>query len=774
MAAIDRLHVLGVRHHSPACARRVRAQIEALRPAFVLIEGPADFNPYINDLRAAHELPLAIFSFQSGAGQTQASYSPFCVYSPEWQALQTAWAIGATPLFCDLPAWHPDFGARENRYADPHDLDGRYAAAQQRLMRELGAEGADALWDCVAEQTPDGHLERVLDAYFEGIRPAGSEDLREAAREICMGQYAAWALDQAGDRDVVVVCGGWHASAIRHHAALADGHLPKVPEPDEGVQVGSYLVPYSYARLDRFSGYASGMPSPAYYEQLFERGHAAAVAWGMRAIAAAFRGAGQPLSTADMIAWQAQSDLLARLRGHRAILRCDLLDGALSTLVKEALEGPPGWNTSGHLPHGDPAVLLMLRTLSGSRSGRLVPGTRHPPLIADVDARLCAAGIDLQAGGRRIELDWHREDDRPTAQLLHQLCLLGLPGVQCVEGPRHTDSRQLCEVFEIRLHPDWLGALIEASIWGGTLEAAAAACLGARVATGVGIDELAAVISEAAFAGLLGVGGQLIAVLAGQVSLAQELEEMGNTGLRLAQLYRFGEVFGASLHAGLQPLCQALFGRILWLLENTGSGVSGDAVIMAVAACRDFLRYGDGLSLDAGFAESTLGRCVHDPQAPPVLAGAALGFLVVRECSADGMAGIAAQIRRHGLPGSLGDFLAGLLALAREQLGAADEMFGLIDDWVRQWTGDEFLIALPAMRGAFSWLPPRERERIACLLLRRAGLGEVEAHGHALAWMRQKVNWADQGMAMQREARTRERLARHGLKMEDAGSFSTT
>lgn len=765
MVAIDRLHVLGVRHHSPACARRVRARIEALRPAFVLIEGPADFNPFIDDLRAAHDLPLAIFSFQSGQGRTLASYSPFCAYSPEWQALQSAWHVDATPLFCDLPAWHPAFGERENRYADLHDLEGRYVVAQQRLMRELGAEGGDALWDTLAEQTPDEHLESVLGAYFEGIRPAGAEDPREAAREVYMGQYAAWALDQAQGRDVVVVCGGWHASAIRRHAAQADGRQPEIPVPETGAQVGSYLVPYSYARLDRFTGYASGMPSPEYYEKLFEQGPAAAVTWAMRSIAATLRGAGQNLSTADFIAWQAQAELLARLRGHRNILRVDLLDGALSTIIKEALDVPPAWAQGGRLQAGnDPLVVLMLRALSGERQGRLASGTRHPPLVADVEARANAVGIVFASPPSRVELDWHEAADRPCARFLHQLRILGLPGIRREHGPQTTDARDLKEVFVVGKHPDWLAALIEASIWGGSLEAAALARLAARAEAAKGDPEaLSACIADAAFAGLLGSGGSLLSYLCASLEQVQTIGPLGRAGLRLLQLYRFGEAFETNLHADLKPLCETMFARILWLVENIGAQQSVDDVVMAALACRDLLRYGDGLDLDGGFAATVFRRCAAGSDSPPALAGAALGYLFALETGGVTMAELPGLTQRHGLPAHLGDFLAGLLALAREQISQSGELLAVIDDLVGSWAQEEFLLALPAMRGAFAWLPPRERERVAYVLLRRAGFGEVAAQGQALAWMRQTVRVADQCMAMEREARTRERLRSFGV-----------
>ncbi|MFY9293024.1 MAG: DUF5682 family protein, partial [Methylorubrum rhodinum] len=123
------LTVVGVRHHSPACAGLVRRTIERLRPAFVLIEGPVDFNPFLADLALDHTLPVAIFSFRANERGSSASYTPFCAYSPEWQALVSGRAAGAEILFCDLPAWDPAFGERRNRYADPH---GARAEAAER------------------------------------------------------------------------------------------------------------------------------------------------------------------------------------------------------------------------------------------------------------------------------------------------------------------------------------------------------------------------------------------------------------------------------------------------------------------------------------------------------------------------------------------------------------------------------------------------------------------------------------------------------------------
>ncbi len=71
---------------------------------------------------------------------------------------------------------------------------------------------------------------------------------------------------------MVVVTGGFHRPALIRLAEEGDPTWPELPEPPADAVVGSYLVPYSFRRLDAFDGYQSGMPSPAYYQHLWESG----------------------------------------------------------------------------------------------------------------------------------------------------------------------------------------------------------------------------------------------------------------------------------------------------------------------------------------------------------------------------------------------------------------------------------------------------------------------------------------------------------------------
>lgn len=138
--------IVGIRHHSPACARLVKSLIESQRPRYVLIEGPADFNDRVDELFLAHQLPVAIYSYcqyQDGAAPGRGAWTPFAEFSPEWQALQAARRIQAQTYFIDLPCW-----AQSEEVDDSPDTQ---EESQALLLRATRMDNSDTLWDHLFE-----------------------------------------------------------------------------------------------------------------------------------------------------------------------------------------------------------------------------------------------------------------------------------------------------------------------------------------------------------------------------------------------------------------------------------------------------------------------------------------------------------------------------------------------------------------------------------------------------------------------------------------------
>ncbi|MFJ5924917.1 DUF5682 family protein [Kitasatospora sp. NPDC092948] len=826
---------LGVRHHSPACAALVERTIAELRPGQVLIEGPADFNTRLDELLLGHRLPVAVFSHYRDEERTATSWAPLCDYSPEWVALTAGRAAGAQVRFIDLPAWHRAFTARElpltNRFAD---AEARYAEATERLCRAFHADSVDTLWDGLVElPDPDGLADR-LDAYFALVRGDAAADPGDAAREAYMASWVRAALAHSDGRPVLVVTGGFHTPALR--ALVAQGQpaddrpevpqpaddrpetpqptnsraeapqptdgWPEVPQPPDGAVGGSYLVPYSFAQLDAFGGYQSGMPSPGYYQLLWERGAEGAADALTGQVVQRLRGARQVVSTADLIAARTLADGLAMMRGHRVRSRADVLDGLAGTLIGEALEQPLPWQ--GRLRPGagpDPLVRAMVAAGTGERRGRLHPGTPAPPLVHDVAARQESCGIVL---GRAVDVDLTDPAQLARSRFLHQLRVLGVPGHVRESGPTGGGD----PVFVERWEPapgGWAhrrdAALVEAGAYGARLPDAAAVALAERAADAdAGPDALAGLLFDAVLCGAGALTAELLDTLAARVGVVAELGAVGEVLATSLDLWRHDRVYGVAADERLGAVLGAAFRRVLWLAEGLHGGAGVDpGRLRAMVAARDALRHAARMLPVPWSAVSTAAdRIAADPAAPPDLRGAALGLrwslpstdrrLDVNE-SAHPPRNIDEithqprnidetahqppdidEISRRATalasdPARLGDWLAGLFALTREQLagpelGTADRpsLFDALDVIVTGLAADEFLRGLPALRQAFAFFPPRERERIAVRLLARRGRG-----GSARALLRTGAAPLQLARAAALEQSVSDLLGRHGL-----------
>lgn len=712
------LTVVGVRHHSPACARLVERRLRQLRPPLVLIEGPADMNDRLEELQLAHQLPLAVFTFYQSAGRYHASWTPFCEYSPEWVALKTARELGAEVRFMDLPAWSEAFDGVHNRYADD---ERRYDQTLARLCARFGAEGMDALWDHLFEQPLElEELSARLEVYFAGMRESCQTLSRDVLREDYMARCLAWAVRQG---DVVAVCGGFHKPALeRLHLEADGGAWPEFPEAEADAKHGSYLVPYSFKRLDSFVGYESGMPSPAYYQSVWERGPEQAAQVMLEQATRRLRKKKQLVSTADLIGAATMAQGLARLRGHSALSRCDLLDGFASAVLKNAQTAVFPWNVRGKLPAGtDPLLVEVVAALSGERRGTLAPETPRPPLLIAARSELTVLELWPEGQAKKVRLKLTEPGDLRKSRALHQVRVLEIPGFERVSGPTYGTEPVLEEEWTLRSTFEAESALIEASAYGAALDTAAAAKLEERVAESSDILQLSALLAEATFIGIDQLSSRLLGELAALVGREPELGKLGRAQQRLLALYRHDTLLGSQGSPALGRVLEAGFERGLWLFEGiTGPTAPADeGLIGAVLALRDSQRFtASKLSLDVASAAGTMQRKIADAQTPPALRGTALGYLwslgtLGDHATAEALA--ISALRKAALPATLGDFLAGLFALAREELVTESEsaLLRTLDELLGELPLEDFLIALPALRMAHSYFPPRERERIA-------------------------------------------------------------
>lgn len=768
---------LGVRHHSPACARLVGRVIEELRPAYVLVEGPADMNDRLGELLLAHMLPVAVFSHYRDDARVATSWAPLCDYSPEWIALREGHASGAEVRFIDLPSWHPAFAERADRHTNRYaDAEARYARATERLCAHFAVDSVDALWDGLFEVTDstdgtDGadDLRARLDAYFALVRGDAEADPGDRAREEYMASWVRAAVARAGERPVLVVTGGFHQPALRALTAQGDGTAgapswPEVPAPSEGAVGGSFLVPYSFRQLDAFAGYQSGMPSPGYYQRLWEGGAHAAAQDLLRSVAERLRTRGIPLSTADLIAARGLAQGLALMRGHAYETRVDVLDGLAGALISDDLEQPLPWTGRGTLGAGThPVVVEMIAACAGDTEGRLHPDTPLPPLVHDVAEQLARLGLADPDGP--VTLDLTEADGLTRSQVLHRLRVLGVPGFTRVSGPSDGADPVFTERWEPGPASGREAGLIEAGAYGARLDEAASTVLGERARTaGTEAGSLAGLLFDAVLCGVGPLCDELLEALAVQVGQVPELGPLGEVLTAALGLWRHDRVFGVARGPLLGGVVGGATDRVFWLAEGLHGGPGVDfARLRALAAARDALLHAPQLpSVTPEAAALAAARIGRDRRAPADLRGAAFGLRWALGVPDDPAAAVQA-LATTTASDALGDWLAGLFALAREEVTAevpVDEepLIDVLDRVVSAMTEDDFLTGLPALRQAFAFFPPRERERIAERLLQRRG-----KHGSARSLLRTTADPLLLARARALEENVARLLDRHGL-----------
>jgi hypothetical protein len=747
-----------VRHHSPTAALMARELIDALKPKAVLIEGPSDFNDRMAELDLPHELPVAIYSYvRTADGARRGAYYPFCVYSPEWQALLAGRGCGAEVRFIDLP--YADIASLDeqvNRYAD---ADFRRSAYVRRLCEKLGVDSFDGVWDAFFELdralTPAEYLRRAHQ--FCGQIRLVEGDTREVdrRREAFMAAEIRRVVGRVGG-PVVVVTGGYHSLAL--HERLrgpvgVDDDAASAPAPGE--ERGIALTPYSYERLDSLTGYNAGMPNPGYYHRLWQDRQAHKPVAHRKLIfdvARALRGRKQRVSSADLIAAESCASALARMRGHGEVWRTDLVDGLVGSLIKDELAA------GGTHPLLD-AIHEVLR---GNARGALAEGAPVPPLVNDLRRLLDDADLRPETRPRDVELDLCAEPHRQRSRLLHRLRILHITGFTRADGTDFTsraDLSRLWERWRIQWGPEFDASAIEAARYGPTLAEAAANRLAEQArALERSAENGALLLLQASLADLNAVAADLHARLAALVNEDGEFLSVTAALSHLLYLYQFDETMGTRGRADVGRVLAGAFARGLWLLEVLGqvADVEGRAVRGVAALLDTFERCRQPLALDRAPFLDVLKRVADDRAQGAAIRGAAVGALwVLGDATSHPLR---TQMRLFADPDRLGDFLTGLFAVAREAVQRQGDLILAIDGVLTGYSDEEFLAALPSLRLAFTYFTPREKHHIA------AGLLEALGINNAMPLAALQVSPHDAARALAREGALFAALARFGLR----------
>ncbi|SFM13314.1 DUF5682 family protein [Rugamonas rubra] len=689
------VHLFGIRHHGPGSARSLAQALSQLQPDLILIEGPPEANELLP--LAAHgdmRPPVALLVYAPAMPQ-HAVYYPFADYSPEWLAIMHGQQHGVPTRFIDLPQAH--VLAREMTYAEQAQAQVAQAGDMLAgLAQAAGFADTETWWDHLVEQRQDGlELFTAIEEMMTVAREELAQPLapEEALREAHMRQMIRLGVKQ-GHQRIAVVCGAWHVPALRamptaKHDKDLLSELPKA-------KVAATWTPWTYGRLSAGSGYGAGVQAPGWYHHLWHTPHKAAAHWLTDAVRL-LRKHGLDASSAQVIEALRLADTLASLRERSRAGLGELLDALQSVLFGDS---------------DAPLRLIERELLVNDRLGGVPADTPTLPLSQNVKELQKRHRMVPLADQVELNLDLRQPKQLEKSTFLHRLALLGIGWGKTltVRGKSGTFH----ESWQLAWEPEFELRLIEANVWGATLEIACNAHLCHQSQQTGQLPELTRLVDRMLLADARDAVPVLMARMQALAAGTQDAGVLLEALAPLANVLRYGNVRGtdtASVGAVLDGLVQ----RACIALPTAARGINEEAARLLL-----------GHMIQADQAIALLQRAAHREawlaaleqcvqlQAHALIAGRAVRILFEQEhWSVEQSArALSLACTNPVNPLASAEWLEGFLHGSGTLLLVNDALWHILDEWVAGLREETFTELLPLLRRTFATFEPAERRQL--------------------------------------------------------------
>ena len=731
-----------IRHHSPACAWHLKKAVAAYEPDCILIEGPENAQEQIRVL--AHpetKAPVALYYFYKDSKgllsedkEDYRCYYPFLDSSPELVAMREAEALGIPARFIDLPYGEILIGTAEDRgiraerekpsYNDDYLLS--RSAYLRRLCEKTGLRSFDELWEKYFEigglflETAD--FIRLVSVQCGLSRQHTPKEELEADGCLLRERYMAQQIAEASGKykRILVVTGGFHTYGLMELETLQPAAKPvklhRLADRDQGV----YPIAYSMEAADALNGYASGMQSPGFYQQVWDRllkketpegAYEGAALHQLVSAGRQARKKKEPLSSYDIICALSMAKGLAALRGKQEPGLYELRDAALSSFVK-----------GEYSPSTDLPLRILSELNTGKQVGSLCRDADRPPLILDFEEQCRKFGLKIQAAGQQevtLEL-FTKKKHLAMSRFFYQIEYLGTGFARRTRGAdllNRKDKSRIREIWSYRFSGSVLAALVDVSMMGGTVAEASRTRLVRQFQTSQSSQEAARLMAQ----------GFLMGFLEEQARMGMHIREVlmedgdffsltkGFSHLRM--LYELQELYEVQDSAELEELIRICFQKIVQLLpsmaqvkdEQLKECMEGCLSLYQITGRPGFVRYRQVL-LEA------FERLLGQRGITPGLEGTVLGLLYGYESRYEARIRSAAAGYLQGtdeMQMKSAAFLRGLFYTARDFVFVQEHFLEMIDGLLEKLTGEAFMKLLPELRQAFGYFTPLEIDRIA-------------------------------------------------------------
>lgn len=532
------MKTFGIRHFSPAGAYFVRQFLDKIKPDLVLIEGPADFDFLIDDIVSKKLVPpFAIMAYTKEAPIDTILY-PFAEYSPEYQAILWARENDKECRFFDLES---DIMLGFERTDDDTKDEEVISKEPKNNKSDVDMEG---FWERNLEQSENMDAYRAGSALFgESLRKDTKSDDKSFARDIIRESFMKRKINECikkgfDSEKIVAITGAFHTSAIESlEGAMSDKEYKELVRRESNVT----LMPYSYYRLSKRTGYGAGNAAPAYYELLWKGFLNEDITYHERkylsSLAKYMREHGGIVSSAQVIEATRLARELAVIRGGSVPTLEDLKDASITCM---------GGGSFGEMAMG------FAETDIGKKIGSVPQDAMQTSIQSDFTLKLKQLKLEKykELVATPLQLDL-RENLRVKSEesafldlnrsfFLYRLVVLGIDFAKIKKS--NQDNATWAENWILQWTPEAEIQIVESVLKGDTIVDAVAFVLGEKLSEATKISEIAEVIEAAFNCGLPkiveGAGRSLDIMANGAISMS----DIADTVSKLSNMISFGDI----------------------------------------------------------------------------------------------------------------------------------------------------------------------------------------------------------------------------------------
>jgi hypothetical protein len=686
------VHLFGIRHHGPGCARSLAEALAALAPDCILVEGPPEADALARFAGHADLVPPVALLLYAPADPQRAVFYPFAEFSPEWQALRYAGEHGVALRFCDLPQTHRfALDATRERTDDIH------ADPLRWLARAAGYGDTETWWDHLVEQRGDSlNLFAAIAEMMTALRnEAGPPpDELEAKREAWMRTTIRQAVKDGRER-IAVVCGAWHVPALATlPSAKSDADVLKGLAKEK---IAATWVPWTHGRLTFASGYGAGVTAPGWYRHLWRHRERAGLHW-LTEVATLLRRHDLDASSAHVIEAARLADTLAALRERPRPGLDELMEAVRAVFCYDS----------------DAPLRLIRRDLLVDEALGSVPDyVPAVPLAQDVAAQQKRLRMPVRADATDLDLDLRQPAHLEKSVLLHRLALLGIAWGRQLEVRGKTGTFR--EQWQLAWEPEFAVDLIAASRWGGTLEAAATALAADRAAQAHLLPELTRLMETILLADLRAAVDPLMARIQEVGTLTPDLGLLLAALPSLVNVLRYGSARAIDTQA-LASVVDGLVARACIALPYGLRGVADDAaagLLGQIIAADQAVRLLQNETHAAAWFDALEAGAASD-LSHPLLAGRC-GRILTEQGRWDAERAarqLALRCSPTNLPLVTAHWLEGFLQGSGALLAHSDVLWTIVNGWLLAQAEHVFTELLPLLRRTVATFSAPERREL--------------------------------------------------------------